>query len=62
VTEQAISELTFCKENARELKSSGKYFKHNKVCLFSKFADVSSTGYGSFMESSSFSVDRQNDS
>jgi len=34
VTEQAISELTFWKENARKLNSSGKYFKHNQVCLF----------------------------
>lgn len=50
VTEAALLELVFWKENIISLNSQGKSLKDKNVCLFNIFADASATGYGGYVE------------
>ncbi|XP_045211850.2 uncharacterized protein LOC123563229 isoform X1 [Mercenaria mercenaria] len=50
VSEQAIAELKFWRENVRKINHKGKYFKNMSVCAVSIYADASAEGYGGFIK------------
>ena len=50
VTQGAIDELKFWRENSKSLNQEGKLINEESVCNVRMYSDASSTGYGGYLE------------
>ena len=50
VTQDAINELKFCRGNTNLLNQEGKLINEQTICTIKMYRDVSSTGYGGYLE------------